>query len=422
MLRPAPEAVDLAVLKRLADEPWVRDRVRSPGQAARLWAACGLPDFRKLGADPHARFVGRLFGHLSEGEGHVPHQWFADEIARLDRVEGDVETIAGRIAAARSWAYIAHRADWLADPAHWAARTRAIEERLSDALHAGLTQRFVDKRTTVLLRQIGAGAAQLPVVIGPGGEVSVEEHSLGRLDGFRFSVTPDARAADKRLLLAAAEKRLGAEYRKRGQALADAEDEELALLSASRSIEVVWQEVVVAALRAGPTLARPRIVLDRALDVLDARAKAAVQARLERWFAGQLARRLPVLAKLDAATRDPAAGAPLRAVAGALLEAGGLLPRRAAAAMVEALDPGARKALRAMGVTIGTLDLFAPVLLKPGAARWRRRLMRLEEAPPEGATVLPRGGAGADLAPWLSPARPAGGARRPGRADRPRGA
>lgn len=162
VLRAAPEAVDLSVLKRLAGEDWVRARVRSHRAVARLWAACGLPDFRKLGADPHARFIARVFKHLSEGSGHIPHQWFADEIARLDRMDGDVETLAGRIAAARSWAYIAQRSDWLAEPLHWAERTRALEEKLSDALHASLTQRFVDKRTTVLLRQIGAGASHLP--------------------------------------------------------------------------------------------------------------------------------------------------------------------------------------------------------------------------------------------------------------------
>jgi ATP-dependent RNA helicase SUPV3L1/SUV3 len=159
VLRAAPEAVDLAVLKRLAEEDWVRARVRSPRMVMRLWAACGLPDFRKLGVDPHARFVGRLFGHLSEANGHVPHQWFADEIQRLDNMAGDVETLAGRIAAARSWAYIAHRADWLQDPIHWAERTRAIEEKLSDALHASLTQRFVDKRTTVCC---SARSARMP--------------------------------------------------------------------------------------------------------------------------------------------------------------------------------------------------------------------------------------------------------------------
>ncbi|MCW3846529.1 helicase-related protein [Sphingomonas sp. LB-2] len=424
VLRAAPEAVDLAVLKRLADEPWVRDRVGSRVMVRRLWAACGLPDFRKLGADPHARFVGRLFGHLSEGQGHVPHQWFADEIARLDQMGGDVETIAGRIAAARSWAYIAHRSDWLESPEHWAERTRAIEERLSDALHASLTQRFVDKRTTVLLRQIGAGASSLPVTIGDDGEVSVEEHALGRLEGFRFIVDPDARAADKRMLLAAAEKRLGAELRKRGEALAGAEDHELTLQSVRAGLveaqsfpsaekknspstssgrTVVWEGSVVAKLHPGANLARPRIILDRALDVLDAQARGAIQARLEAWFAAQLARHLPVLAKLDAATRDPQAGPRLRAIAGALIEAGGLLPRRAAGPMVEALDTQARQALRRIGVTIGTLDLFAPGLLKPGAARWRRMLVGLDTGPPDGATVLPRGAPGADLAHGFRP-------------------
>jgi ATP-dependent RNA helicase SUPV3L1/SUV3 len=399
VLRAAPQAVDLAVLKRLAEEDWVRARVRSPKMVARFWAACGLPDFRKLGVDPHARFVGKLFGHLSEGHGHVPHQWFADEIQRLDNMGGDVETIAGRIAATRSWAYIAQRADWLEEPLHWAERTRAIEEKLSDALHASLTQRFVDRRTTVLLRQIGADASNLPVTIGPEGEVSVEEHPLGRLDGFRFTVAPDARAADKRMLLAAAEKRLAGELHRRGQALAGAGDEDLSLTGAA----LTWQGAAIAELRAGQHLARPRIVLDRALDVLDAQARAAVQARLDRWFAERIERHVPVFARLDAVTRELGAGAPLRALASALLEAGGLLPRRAVAALVEALDADARKKLRKIGVTIGTLDLFAPALLKPGAAARRRELMGLADAPREGATVLPRGAPGADLAHGFRP-------------------
>jgi ATP-dependent RNA helicase SUPV3L1/SUV3 len=424
VLRAAPQAVDLAVLKRLAEEDWVRARVRSPRMVARLWAACGLPDFRKLGVDPHARFVGRLFGHLSEANGHVPHQWFADEIARLDNMGGDVETLAGRIAAARSWAYIAHRADWLQDPIHWAERTRAIEEKLSDALHASLTQRFVDKRTTVLLRQIGADASNLPVTIGPEGEVSVEEHPLGKLEGFRFTVQADVRAGDKRMLLAAAEKRLVGEFGKRGAALIAAADEALSLTtirpelvegpsslpeqkkngaSASSARAVLWESVPVATLKPGANIVRPRIVLDRSLDVLDPQVRGAVKARLEAWFAGQVARHLPALAKLDAACRDPGAGGQLRALANALLDAGGLLPRRAAGALVEGLDGEARKRLRAIGVTIGTLDLFSPALLKPAAARWRRELMGLAEAPREGATLLPRNAQGADLAHGFRP-------------------
>jgi ATP-dependent RNA helicase SUPV3L1/SUV3 len=397
VLRAAPEADDLAVLKRLAEEDWVRGRTRSAAGVARLWAACSLPDFRKLGVDPHARFVGRVFGHLSEGNGHVPHQWFADEVARLDRTEGDVETLAGRIAAIRSWAYIAHRADWLADPQHWAERTRAVEERLSDALHASLTQRFVDKRTTALLRHIGTGAGELPVIVGEDGEVTIEEHRLGRLEGFRFHVAPDARAADKRLLMAAAEKHLASELGARASALAEAGDDALALAPLGETRGIFWKGLAVAQLAPGPTLARPRIVLDRALDALDPQQRGAIAKRLEAWLAHQIERHLPALARLDATTRDPAAGSPLRALASALLDGGGLLPRRAAARLVEALDPPARHALRKIGVTIGTLDIFAPALLKPNAARWRRSLMGLGEAPREGATVLPRAAPGAAL-------------------------
>jgi ATP-dependent RNA helicase SUPV3L1/SUV3 len=400
-LRAAPEAVDLAVLKRLAGEDWVRDRARDPAMVARLWAACGVPDFRKVGVDPHARFVSRLFGHLSEGQGHVPHRWFADEVARLDRVEGDVETLAGRIAAIRSWAYIANRADWLAEPGHWAERTREIETRLSDALHAGLTQRFVDKRTTALLRGIGKDSGALPVVIGDQGEVLVEDHEIGRLDGFRFTVAPDARHADKRLLLAAAEKRLGTERARRGKLLAEAPDTAFALAGGDRPV-ILWDGVPVATLAAGPSPARPRVVPDPSLDCLDRAARAAVTVRIEAWLAHQLARHVPSLVALDTATRDAALTAPLRAVAGALLAEGGIAPRRPIAALLDALDHPSRKQLRTFGVTIGTLDLFDARLLKPVAARWRRALLAVRDVAnaglaPEGATVLPRDHPGARL-------------------------
>ncbi|MFA6116703.1 MAG: helicase-related protein [Sphingomonas sp.] len=408
VLRAAPQSTDLAILKRLVEEGWVRDRVRSPAMVKRLWAAAGLPDFRKLGVDPHARFAGRVFGHLSEGTGHIPHTWFAEEIARLDNVAGDVETLAGRIAAARSWAYIANRPDWLADPTHWAARAAAVEERLSDALHLSLTQRFVDKRTTMLLRQIGADKAALPVTIGPEGEVMVEEHAIGRLDGFRFSVAADARHGDKRLLLAAAERRLGDERARRGETLARAEDAALAIDDSARPA-ILWEGLKVADLAPGPSLARPRVKLDRSLDCLERGLQARARSRLEEWLAGQIARRLPGLVALDAAQRDPAATPPLRAVAAALVGAGGIVARGGIDAAVDALDAGARKRLRVIGVTIGALDLFDQRLLKPGPARWRRMLIAAQAesapgaAPPDGASVLARGAQGATLADGYRP-------------------
>ncbi|WP_375391165.1 helicase-related protein [uncultured Sphingomonas sp.] len=444
VLRAAPQAVDLAVLKRLAEDAALRDRARTPAAVARLWAACQLPDFRKLGVDPHARVVGRLFGWLGEANGHVPHQWFADEIARLDQLGGDVETLAGRLAGIRTYAYIAQRPDWLAEPAHWAERTRAIEERLSDALHAGLTQRFVDKRTTALIRQIGADASALPVVIGPEGEVLVEDHPIGRLDGFRFTVAADARAADKRLLLAAAEKRLGGERARRAKALAEAEDEALSLVTRfpgegrgpganiaetaasppspklaqlgpgfrrggveREGADLVWQGHPVAQLIAGPSLARPLVKLDPALGTLDKAARVAVQARLERWLAARLVAQVPALARLADLARDRDATSALRAIAGGVEAAGGMTPRQPLREALDALAPPERKRLRAAGVTIGALDLFAAALLRPAAGEWRRLLLALRgaapPAPPPAATVLPRGSPGAVLAAGFRP-------------------
>jgi len=403
VLLAAPQSTDLAVLKRMADETWVRDRARHPAMVKRLWAACGLPDFRKLGLDPHTRFVSRIFGYLSEGRGVVPNQWFADEVTRLDTIAGDVETIAGRIAAIRSWAYIAQRPDWLADPAAGAERTKTIEERLSDGLHASLTQRFVDKRTTALIRQIGADASLLPVVIGPEGEVLVEDHPIGRLDGFRFTVDPAARATDRRLLLAAAEKHLSGERRRRGEALIAAEDIAFTLVDDA----IVWNGHAVALLTPGPSLARPQLKLDRDLDCLARPQREAVAARVNGWFAAMLGRHLPALVALAEAARDPQATPALRVVAGELEAAGGLIPRLALHEALEALGQDERKRLRRIGITIGALDLFDPRLLKPGAARWRQALLGVRGKRPvlprDGATVLPRGVPGAQLATGFRP-------------------
>jgi ATP-dependent RNA helicase SUPV3L1/SUV3 len=403
VLRAAPEAIDLAVLKRLAEEDGVRGRTRGPAMVNRFWAACGLPDFRKLGVDPHTRFVARVYGHLSEGTGHIPHEWFAAEIARLDNVAGDVETIAGRIAAARSWAYIANRADWMADPAHWADRTRALEERLSDALHERLTQRFVDRRTTVLMRQIGADANALPVTVADDGAVLVEDQVIGRLNGFRFVVAGDARASDKRLLLAAAEKRLGGERRRRGEALASAPDATLALGLASGDLPaIVWSGSPVAQLKPGPSLGRPRIELDRALDCLDPALRDRVRARLEAWLAAALVRHVGALVTAEGIARDPAASPALRVIAAALGEGAGFAARLPLGEALDGLASADRQRLRKAGIVIGALDLFDPRLLKPQASLWRHALLAARSStvstamPPPGATVLARGAVGSD--------------------------
>ena len=403
LLRAAPEAIDLAVLKLLAEDPAIA--ARREVQARRLWAVCGLPDFRKVGAMHHARMVRRLFSYIGEG-GHIPHEWFAAEVARLDNVNGDIEALADRLAGVRSWAYIAQRSDWLAEPAKWAERTREVEARLSDALHERLTQRFVDRRTAVLVRDIGArGSDALPVTVAADGEVSVGPEPIGHLAGFDFKVDPTARLADKRLLLAAAERRLGDELDRRASGLIHAEDDAFALATDDKGFVIVqWEGHALAKLAPGRSLLEPALRTARSLDRLTAQRRAALRRRLETWLEQQVGRSLKQLQGLARAATDKSSAPGVRAVAAMLADAGGTLPRKSLLSAIGELHHDDRRALYRLGVRLGPLDVFMPALLKPDTQRWRAALLAVRQSqplpqmPPAGAATIsaeadPRGAA-----------------------------
>jgi ATP-dependent RNA helicase SUPV3L1/SUV3 len=390
VLRSAPEAIDLAVLKLIAEDPSIA--VRRGEQARRLWAVCGLPDFRKIGPMHHARMVRRLYSYIAEA-GHVPHEWFAAEVARLDNMSGDIEALADRLAGIRSWAYIAHRANWLKEPAKWAERTREVESRLSDALHQRLTQRFVDRRTAVLVRDIGArGADALPVTVAADGEVSVGPEPIGHLTGFEFRVDPSARLADKRLLLAAAERRLGDELDRRAGALVEAPDEVFALaVEQAGGLSVSWQGHVLARLAPGKSLLEPAIRTAHSLDRLSATSRAALRARLEHWLEAQIDKNLRALTRLAEVASNPSSTPGVRALAAMLTDAGGALPRKAMLSAIAHLEQADRQSLHKLRVRLGPLDVFLPALLKPAAQFWRAALLSVRQG--QAMPALPAPGA-----------------------------
>jgi ATP-dependent RNA helicase SUPV3L1/SUV3 len=391
-LRAAPEAVDLAALKYLADLPDVIARARGPHQVARLWAACSVPDFQKLGLEHHARIIHRLWSWLSEGSGHIPQDWFAAQLARLDNVQGDVDALAGRIGAVRIWAYVAQRDDWLAQPVEMAARARALEDRLSDALHGALRQRFVDRRASALLRQGGGTNALLAVDVDSNGNVTVDGHKIGTMRGFRFAVDPTARASEKRLLLAAAERRLGAHLNEMAQALLAVDDKAFSLASPpGGDAQIIWNGHPVATLKAGQRLLAPELTLDSGLSSLVPEIQQGVRDRLGVWIKGQLDRHIPALLKMEAGATDPELPPSVRAVLAQLADAGGIMPRTALDEALGQVAKEDRTHLRKAGVVIGVMDLYHPGLMKPAAAQWRMALLSLKRAKP--LVALPAAGA-----------------------------
>ena len=367
------DAIDLQVLKILAGEPWVMERAQGRLAVMRLWAACGLPDYRRTGAQAHARLVGRMFRHLSEGRGHLPSDWVRSELAVLDNVSGDIATLSDRIAAARTWTYVSHRADWLEDAAGWAERARQVEDKLSDALHQRLTQRFVDRRTSVLLKDLKLRDPDLRAEVDPDGSVVVDGEIIGTLKGFAFQPDPSARAGEKKLLLAAAERRLTTELATRARTLAAAPDGDFALeFDGGMPPRLLWGGNRVAALRRGKDALNPRIELDRSLDALEPALRQAVQARLAQWADSAKSRHLSALTRLEAL--KPKLSQAARGLVVQLTETMGSLPRASVASLIASLTREDRRALAQAGVRLGVCHVFAADALRPEATRWRLAL------------------------------------------------
>src|SRR3546814_15616417 len=105
----------------------------------------------------------------------------------------------------------------------------AYEMRISDWSSDVCSSDLVDRLTSVLLRDLGGRAADLVTHVDDDGTVAVEGEAIGRLDGFRFKVDATARLAEKKMLLAAAERRLPKELHRRARSLAEAGNDAFAL-------------------------------------------------------------------------------------------------------------------------------------------------------------------------------------------------
>jgi ATP-dependent RNA helicase SUPV3L1/SUV3 len=394
-LRAAPEAIDLDVLKRLSENPDAAVLARTPALVRRMWEAACLPDFRQLGAEPHARFVAGLWQHLGTGFGHLPYPYVAGEIARLDTIQGDVATLSQRIAAVRTWTYIAHRGDWLADPTAMAQRTKALEEKLSDALHDALRQRFVDRRTSTLLRSAGMDTALLPVEIDTDKRVLVDGEDIGTLDGFAFRVDAGAKVGERKLFLAAAQRHLAVLLKQKARDVRMAQDIEFSLaIDTERKPAVFYKEDLLGHIVKGRSLMQPVFKPCRAVGDLEGDALQDITVRAEEWIAAQLEKHLGGVVALQAMGQNAEINGSVRALAVQLADEGGIAGRYYLNDVINALPKEERGAARKGGIVFGALDVFHHGALKPAAAKWRAALFAarddrpMPDLPPESAVHL----------------------------------
>jgi ATP-dependent RNA helicase SUPV3L1/SUV3 len=379
------EALDERTLRKLAQQEDVVARCKADRSALiRLWDVCQTPDFRKTTDDDHQRMVRTLFDDLTTGRKRLPEDWIAGQFKALDRTDGEIDSLAARLSGVRTLSYIANRGDWLHNPVHWQGTTRQLEDRLSDTLHEKLMARFIDRRTSVLMRQLGDRETMLAGV-GADGAVTVEGHIVGRLTGVTFVQEKGASALEEKALRNTAQRAVTPEIARRLGKLAGEPDTAFTLTPDGA---VLWNGEAAGAVRAGGDLLHPRARLLG--DLGDAAARERAERRLDAFLAGEADRKLHGLRKLE----RPLAGGELRGLprglAHRLLEAGGVLDKRAVDTDLKAMSQAERRTLKSLGVRIGAFSLFLPSVLRPEAlatARaltpggWRGESERLAAAP-----------------------------------------
>jgi ATP-dependent RNA helicase SUPV3L1/SUV3 len=385
-LKLAEESLDETVLNKLADDETVTRRARDRTNLSLLWDVCQIPDFRKTTLDDHTRFARTIFEHLTAHDRRVPDDWVEGQFRGLDRMDGDIDALSARLASVRTLAYVGNRSDWLADPAHWQARTRALEDRLSDTLHERLVQRFIDRRTSALMRGLHVRETLL-AGIAEDGTVTVEGHFVGRLTGAHFEPARGASALEDRALRAAAERAIGPEVARRLGRLAADDDEAFALLPNGMAL---WRGQATGQLAGGGPFS-PRVRLWGELGPRAARDRA--QRRLEAFIAAEAGRRLKPLRQLKSTVSEGRIRGLARGIAYQLVEAGGIIDRRPVEADVRALSQAERRALRALGVRFGAFSVFLPALLEPAALGFSAAFAKLAApnwtAAPDRLVALP---------------------------------
>jgi len=352
-------AIDQQALEYLGRYPEIIDVTTTAERVERLWEACALPDYRRIAPAQHADLISTLYFDLVK-RGTVNENFMAEQVRRADRTDGEIDTLSARIAQIRTWTYVSNRPGWLADPTHWQEKTREIEDRLSDALHERLTKRFVDRRTSVLMRRLRENA-MLEAEISVNGDVFVEGHHVGQLAGFRFTPVSGTEGPDAKAVQAAAQKALALEYEARAARLHASGNGDLAMSSDGL---VRWLGEPVARLAAGDNIMKPRVIL-LADEQLSGNARDHALARIERFVNHQIA---TVLKPLDDISRAEDLQGLAKGLAFQLVENLGILFRRDVADEVKTLDQDARASMRRYGIRFGAYHVFLPALLKPAPA------------------------------------------------------
>jgi ATP-dependent RNA helicase SUPV3L1/SUV3 len=333
-----------------------------------LWECCQIPDFVKKTYGNHLEVVSKVFVFLNGKHGKITNDYMRLQLIKLDKLEGNVDSLSNRIANVRTWSYVSNKINWVENQSYWIEKTKLLEDRLSDRLHEELTKTFIDKRASVLARGLKQDI-EFRTEIMEDNKVIIDEQFIGNLKGLRFEMDLKAGALenDIKSLKKAARQTVGPELKKRIQSIIDT-----GLIEIKEDFKVYWKNFPIAKLIAGKNYLSPDIflIVD---DILEKDEKQKLSEFIENWIKEKISLVLKSLIDLKNLKESNSS---IKALAYQLYENNGVIKREIVTEYLKKLGQDERKILRDLGVKFGRYHVFLFRLLKPEAVSLRTLLWK----------------------------------------------
>ncbi|MDA8618532.1 helicase-related protein [Candidatus Pelagibacter bacterium] len=334
-----------------------------------LWECCQIPDFEKKAYGQHINIIDKVFQFLSTRKNRIPSSFMKEQLKGLERDHGNVDLLSHRLSNVRTWSYVANKKNWVENSDYWVQLTKSIEDKLSDKLHDELTKSFIDKKISILSRNLKQDLV-LNTEINNDNKIYIDGQLVGELKGLKFliEVTSKTLDTDIKSIKKAARKGVEKELIKRVDDILSAAE-----IDINNENKIVWKNNPIARLKKGNDYLNPLfdIIAD---DSLSEESKSKLTDFLNKWLSNYINR---VLGDLIGLTKHKINNQYLRGLVFQLYEKNGVVKRSDVEKIVKSIPSDERKKLWGMGIKLGRYHIYLPKMLKPKAVEFRIGLWKI---------------------------------------------
>ena len=333
-----------------------------------LWECCQIPDFVKKTYGNHYQVIGNVFKYLNSKKSKINNDFMRLQLIKLDKLEGNVDSLSNRIANVRTWSYVSNKTNWVENQNYWIEKTKLLEDKLSDRLHEELTKTFIDKRASVLVRGLKQDM-EFNTKILENNDVIIDDQFIGKINGLKLELDlkKGALETDIKSLKKAARQSVGPELEKRIKIII-----ETGLIELKDDFKIYWNKFAIGRLMPGKDYLNPNfeLIVD---DILEQNQKQKLINFIEKWLKNKINKILESLIDLKNLKKENSS---VKALAYQLYENNGVLKREQVSEYLKKLEQNERKILRDLGVKFGRYHVFLHRLIKPEAVSLRTLLWK----------------------------------------------